>query len=170
MNAWSGYAKTCCTKGVTRIAGLCLFLFATVSVADVKDPAEVCGVIHTVEGKAIAVVLPSLHVIETTAAGAFVLPKDAPAGVSAVRCGRPSLVPEKNDFKVLQGGFVLFIVSFHDERVAVLEIVGGRLQYRAVKGELTSDEIPRIKEFLSASQPAFNKSPAEMSSSENKGK
>lgn len=143
-----------------HITFLGLFLFAGVAAAG--EPArdttklEKCGVMHEVDGKYSLVALPSLHVIEATAEGSFVLPKDAPTNVSAISCGRPSLLPEKDDFKVLQAGFVLYVVA-PDDRVAALELSNGRLQYRAIEGEFSSDEVLRIQEFLSVNQEAFYK-------------
>ena len=65
-----------------------LLLFASVAVAGEplhETPAlEKCGVMHKVDGKETLEALPSLHVIEATATGAFVLPKDAPPQVSAI--------------------------------------------------------------------------------------
>ena len=146
-----------------RIVVVCLLFFATVSVANEGDGVspilEKCGVIHKIEGKETVVALPSLHVIAATADSAFVLPKDAPSHVSAIQCGRLSLVPAKNDFKVLQAGF-LFILVAPDDRIAVMELSNGQLQYRTIKGVFASDEIPQIQEFLNANQKRFYKSSA----------
>jgi len=143
-----------------RSAVVCLLIFVMVSFANERaralPPVEKCGVMHRVEGKETVVALPSLHVIEATADGAFVLPKDAPPHVSAIQCGRLSLVPAKNDFKVLQAGFLFMIVA-PDDRIAAMELSNGQLQYRTIKGEFASDEIPQIQEFLNVNQNAFYK-------------
>ena len=147
-------------KETMHITFVGIVFFASLAAAG--EPArdtpklEKCGVVHEVDGKDSLVALPSLHVIEATAEGSFVLPKDAPTHVSAISCGRPSLVPEKNDFKVLQAGFVFYIVA-PDDRVAALELSNGRLQYRAIEGEFSTDEVPRIREFLRVNQEAFYK-------------
>lgn len=117
---------------------------------------EKCGVTHKVDGKEAVVALESLHVNETTADNKFALPKDAPSFVSGIVCGRSSLIPTKNDVKVLQAGFPFYIVG-PDGRIAVIELSDGQLQYRTVHGEFASDEMPQIQEFLDANQEAFYK-------------
>jgi len=121
-------------------------------------PLEKCGVIAKINGKETSVVLPSLHVIEQTAqAGPFVLPADAPPGVSAVECGRRSPIPAENDYKVLKAGFPFYIVA-PDGRVSVLELSNGRLQASTQDGEFTSAEISQIQAYLNKAQEHFNAS------------
>jgi hypothetical protein len=147
-------------KETMHIAIVSALLYASVAVVGEPEREtpilEKCGVMHKVDGNETLEALPSLHVIEVTASGAFVLPKDAPLHVSAISCGRTSFVPEKNDFKVLLAGFPFFIVA-PDDRVATLELSNGRLQYRAIEGEFSSDEILRIEEYLTTNQEAFYK-------------
>src|SRR5690348_9264426 len=117
-------------------------------------PLEKCGVIANVNGKERSVVLPSLHVLQATAKlGPFVLPADAPQHVLAIQCGRRSLIPAENDYKVLQAGFPLYIVSHG--RMLVMEVSDGQLQIRTVAGRLSSDEIPLIQAYLNKAQEYF---------------
>ena len=69
------------------------------------------------------------------------------------------MVPEANDFKILLAELPLFIVAA-DDRIAVLELSNGRLQFRAIKGEFSSEEMPQIREYLIANQEAFYMPPA----------
>lgn len=121
-----------------------------------SHPLEKCGVIAKINGKETSIVLPSLHVIESTAkAGPFVLPADAPPDVSAVECGRRSPIPAENDYKVLQAGFPFYIVA-PDGRVSVLELSNGRLQASTRDGEFTSAEISQIQAYLNKAKKYFN--------------
>jgi hypothetical protein len=147
-------------KETMHIAVASFLLFASIAVAGEPEretsTPEKYGVMSKVNGEERLEALPSLHVINATAAGAFVLPKDAQPQVSAISCGRFSLIPEKNDFKVLLAGIPLYIVA-PDDRIAALELSNGRLQFRAIKGEFSSEEMPLIREYLIANQEAFYK-------------
>jgi hypothetical protein len=123
-----------------------------------NSPLEKCGVIASVNGKETSVVLPSLHVLESTSRpGPFVLPADAPQHVSAIQCGRRSIIPAENDYKVLKAGFPFFIVA-PDGRVVVLELSDGRLQASTQDGEFTPVEIGEIQAYLNKAQEYFNAS------------
>jgi hypothetical protein len=118
---------------------------------------EKCAVLAKgADGEMAIVLLASLRVKKLTAgAGPFVLPSDAPANVEAIQCGRQSLVPAPNDYKVLLAGLPFFIVD-PQEREAVMELSEGRLQYSTVSGEFTDDEIVGIQAFVDGSQEFFN--------------
>ena len=116
---------------------------------------EKCGVIANIKGEEIFIELASLRVSELTATNSsFELPADAPQHVSAVQCGRNSIVPAGNDYKVLEGGFPFSIVA-PNERVLVMELVDGQVQVRALNGMFTSDEVPRIQAFANQVQEHF---------------
>jgi len=132
-----------------------LALVATPLIAGDLPTESSCGVfVRGEDGKTNLVVLPSLHVLaSTTQEGAFKLPIDAPAKVAGMMCGRSSLIPAPNDYKLLQAGFTLAIVR-NDEseaRTGVLEIVSGRLQFRMIDGVMTKEETnalqPRLNEM-----------------------
>lgn len=74
-----------------------------------QPPWEKCGVMHEKGGKLEVTVLPSLKVFEATSREEFMLPEDAPPRVKAVQCGRNSIVPERNDDKIILAGFPFFI-------------------------------------------------------------
>jgi hypothetical protein len=107
-------------------------------------------------------VLPSLHVLTQTETSAqFSLPKDAPARVQGVMCGRSSLVPSPNDYKVVAAGFPLTIATNAEKpgRMAVLELDKGRLQYRALEGKFTTHELEALLPVLNAMQTALDNAP-----------
>jgi hypothetical protein len=99
--------------------------------------------------------LGSLHVLASTSrAGKFELPPDAPASPTGILCGRSSLIPGPNDYKVLLAGLSLGI-SRNDEpngRVGVLEMVSGKLQFRMIDGILTEEEMKVLQRRLEALQ------------------
>lgn len=118
-------------------------------------PLEKCGVITRIDGKETSVVLPSLRVIEMTVADkSFELPKDAPPHVSAIQCGRSSLIPVQNDYKVLKAGFPFFIVA-PDSRILAMELSDGRLQVSALRGKFNADEIPLLRAYVEKAQKYF---------------
>jgi len=120
-------------------------------------PLEKCGVVYAgTDGNLANMMLPSIHVIDLADAAAFKLPADAPPDVKAVTCGRrDSLVPAKNDYKVLQAGFPFSIVNHG--RMATLTIAEGKVRFELQQGELTSDEKPKVDAAVDAAQAALNK-------------
>jgi hypothetical protein len=99
--------------------------------------------------------LTSLSVSTISADGAFSLPISAPKDATSVHCTRKSLLPLRNDYKVLLAGFPFVITS--GERIAVLEVSEeGRVQFRAIRGEFTDQEIPAIREYLNYAQLLLN--------------
>ena len=87
--------------------------------------------------------LPSLHVLEATAApGPFHLPDDAPPSVRGVLCDRSSVVPGPNDYEVVAAGFALYISvgALDNRRIFVLESADGHFRLRASKGTLSAEE------------------------------
>jgi len=116
---------------------------------------EKCGVVYEdAKGKATSMVLPSVHVLDLTDDATFTLPAEAPAKVTVVQCGRDTIVPQKNDYKVLVAGFPFAIIA-EDGRVLFLEIVDGQLQVQIKDGQFTEAEIPHLQAFLNEAQPHF---------------
>ena len=141
------------SRTITVIAALALV--AMPLIAEDLATESACGVmVRGDDGKTNIIVLPSLHVLASTAQeGAFKLPTDAPANVMGMMCGRSSLIPAPNDYKLLQAGFTLAIVR-NDEsksRAGVLELVSGRLQFRMIDGVMSKEETnalqPRLNEM-----------------------
>jgi hypothetical protein len=99
------------------------------------------------------VTAPDLRVLEGTArAGPF--KPGLPAGAS-IACGRSSIVPALQDWKVLDAGHVLYIVeaaAADDRRIGVLEISTGQFRYRLIQGQLTPAEAEQVMERLNAFQ------------------
>ena len=120
-------------------------------------PYERCGVVYEAAKGSIATkVVPSIHLVDLADGDSFKIPDDAPAGVKAVQCGRDSIGPLRNDYKVLLAGFPLSLVA-RDGRVAVLEASNGKLQLRALEGKLTDAENEQVQVFLDEAQFAFDK-------------
>jgi hypothetical protein len=122
-------------------------------------PPERCGVLYKGEdGELASVLLPSLAVLTLQDDEVFALPKDAPAQVQVVQCGRNSIVPQRNDYKVLAAGLPFSIVS--GGRVGVLVVTDGHLQFQMLEGEMTPAEQPQVGAFLDQAQDALNKAMA----------
>ncbi len=118
--------------------------------------SEKCGVIfENASGKPESRLLPGFSVASIANDAPFVLPAHAPPKVLAVQCGRTSLVPGRNDYKVLQAGFPFSIVA--DDRVGVLEVVEGRVRFNMLDGEMTEAELKPIGDFLDFAQAEMNK-------------
>ena len=121
---------------------------------------ERCGVVYEAARGSIATkVIPSMRVADLADDASFELPEDVPANVKAVQCGRDSVVPLPNDYKVLAAGFPLSILA-RDGRVAVLEAgPEGKLGLRTLEGKLSIDEDTRVKALIEEAQPAFDIAP-----------
>ena len=116
-----------------------------------KVAYERCGVVYEAARGSIATkVIPSMHVADLADDASFEMPVDVPANVKAVQCGRDSIVPLPNDYKVLAAGFPLSIVA-RDGRVAVLEATDG--------SKLSIDEDTRARALIEEAQPAFDIAP-----------
>ncbi|MEO8670227.1 MAG: hypothetical protein ABI411_02860 [Tahibacter sp.] len=120
-----------------RLLGTALTAHASESAPAKTGVVEKCGVVTVGDdGQSSSDVLPSLKVVELTADDkAFVLPPDAPARVTAVTCGRASIVPAENDYKVLLAGFPFSIIA--DDRILWLELDNGQLQVSVKEGQLS---------------------------------
>ena len=139
---------------------LSLALVANSIVAGSPPVVEKCGVITEVDGKSDSALLEGFRVSDLTVTDApFKLPENAPDHVTVVECGRNSIVPEKNDYKVLLAGYVFAIVA-PDGRVLFLEIENGLLMVSVKEGKFTPEEIPKIQAFVNASQEFFYEKPA----------
>ena len=119
---------------------------------EVPAEAERCSAYTLVDGQESEFPMPSLRVTEMTAAsGPFVLPKDAPSNVSAIQCWRDSIIPTKNDYKVLRAGFPFFITA-PTNRTLSLAYAEGQLTVTFDKGLLTAEEIKRVQDYIALFQ------------------
>jgi len=131
---------------------------APVPAATAPD-VEKCGVIYEAAQDTYQTLqMPNLHVMGTGDAK-FVLPPDAPKKVSAVICGRASIIPQLNDVKVLSAGYPLFLVAHGGKRSAVLEGNKGQLQLEMREGEFTDSEAAQAQEFLDQAKTLFKSKP-----------
>jgi hypothetical protein len=71
-------------------------------------------------------------------------------------CGRSSIVPAANDYKVLVAGFPFDIVN--DSRIAALELSNGQVRLRMVQGTLTPEELKPVQNRLDEFQIALRES------------
>jgi hypothetical protein len=128
---------------------------APASTSRASLPLEKCGVVYAgVDGNLANMMLPSIHVIDLADAAVLKLPGDAPPNVKAVTCGRrDSLVPAKNDYKVLQAGYPFSIVNHG--RMGTLTIADGKVRFDMQQGEMTADETPKIGAVVDAAQAAL---------------
>ena len=128
-------------------------------VAAAPAPAKVwerCGVVYSPAlGSVSSKVVASMHVADLADGEEFVMPKDAPDGVLAVQCARDSVLPQRNDYKVLIAGFPFTILT--KDRASVLEMKFGSLGLRTLKGEFTKEEQPLVQAYLDEAQYAIDK-------------
>jgi hypothetical protein len=114
--------------------------------------AERCSAYTMVDGRESEFPMPSLRVMELTAvSGPFVLPKDAPANVTAIQCWRDSILPTKNDYKVFRAGFPFFITA-PTNRTLSLAYSDGQLTVTFDKGLLSDQEIKRVHAYIALFQ------------------
>jgi hypothetical protein len=123
-----------------------IFLFCFLSYSAYAQD-EKCSVIHEdSKGELQNTMVPTLKVIElTNTEKEFKLPQLNLNKITSVMCGRITILPLENDYKVPLAGYVFYITD--SERVLVIEISNGKLQLRMVSGEFTEKEIPIIQEF-----------------------
>jgi hypothetical protein len=123
------------------------FLFCHAAIA-----AEHCGAFfQSATAKSSFQALPLLSVENLPTEQPFRLPSNAPATTSMIVCERETIIPSKNDYKVLETGLVLGIVAA-DGRRGVVERVGGRLRLNVLNGNLTDAESNQISKVLNAPQ------------------
>ena len=128
-----------------------LGLAETNAVSGHSPVKEKCGVIYEDStGKLHSQVLPSLHVMTLPPGEAFSLPPDAPHNVKAIQCGRTSLAPLLADLSVISAGYLMAIVS--GDRVGILSLPEGTLQFNMEDGEMTEAETEEIGAFLDQGQ------------------
>jgi hypothetical protein len=124
---------------------------------------EKCAYIAQVAGKEATLASPSLRVIgRVTPDSPFVLPDNAPPNVSAIQCGRPTLIPSSLDYKVLLAGFSFSIVA-PDSRVLLMELVDGQLRVSMLKGKLTPDETASLQNYVDKVQVVLSTPPTDRS-------
>jgi hypothetical protein len=122
-----------------------------------SSPAEKCAVIVQDGAKINLVLLPSLHVATLSAeSDPFVLPPDAPQGVKGIDCGREALMPLPYDYRVLVANYPFTVTDWTQDRIGVLEVTHGRLQFRMLKGKMTEPEHGQIESFLDRAQRLFD--------------
>ncbi len=134
----------------------CAWLLPIPLIAEELPTESSCLVMtRTGDGTSHAVPLSSLHVLQATSHdGKFTLPPDAPAAPTGLLCGRSSLIPAQNDYKVLLAGLTLGIArnDLPDARIGVLELVSGKLQFRMIDGKLTVEEMKILQPRLDTLQ------------------
>lgn len=82
---------------------------------------------------------------------------DVAGELALVSCQRASIVPLPGDYRVLLDlGVPLTII--HGERVAVLELVEGRLNYRMISGAVLPGDVAPIQQTLNDAQTIINAS------------
>ena len=113
----------------------------------VAPTQEVCAVLYGSQGSK---EMASVHVLDLADGAAFALPKDAPGGVHTILCKRDSILPSRNDFRVLLAGYV-FIISA-DQRIGAVERANGVYRFRMMSGELSAMEQTVVDKFLSESK------------------
>lgn len=133
---------------------LALAFFAAAQTGAPAAPAELACValVHPPGGTAELVEAPGLRVLEGTAAQGPFRPV-LPPHTAAIRCDRTSLVPAAHDDEVLVDLQIpLYITNRSvrpgDYRVTVLEISGGRFQYRFLHGAMAAGEEAGIQQRM----------------------
>jgi hypothetical protein len=138
---------------------IALALLAAGPAALAAEPGELsetrCGwQIEQADGSYRTQMTPDLRVLEQAALpGAFA--PDVPANARAVNCGRTSIVMAEHDDEVIMLGFPLIIteaIASPDRRIGVLEIVGGRYQFRMLQGAFTEAEERAINDRINVFQ------------------
>jgi hypothetical protein len=138
------------------VAGALLVASAQVGAAEEKPKGpppivaptqEICAVLYGTQGSK---EMASVHVLDLADGAPFTLPKDAPAGVHTIVCKRDSILPSRNDFRVLLAG-VVFVIS-SDQRIGAVERANGVYRYRMMSDGLTEMEQTVVDKFLSESK------------------
>lgn len=113
--------------------------------------SDCAAITQDAAGKRAIVDLPDLKVIEATRSHAWAR-YPLPDRTVALRCFRDSIVPVRNDFRVLQRGLSLYIAVLpngaQEPRIGVLELHDGKAGYRLGQGEISPDERHRILAVL----------------------
>jgi hypothetical protein len=112
-----------------------------------------CGFVETSRGPGEPFVrVANLHVLAQAAMpGPF--SADIPAGASII-CGRSSIVPAENDWKVPAAGYTLYLANGDEpnERIGALDIAGGSFRYRLVHGSWAVEEQNEVEARVQAFQ------------------
>ena len=143
-------------KGQRTLTAALVFLVlnATTKAAETLTEFD-CAVMTEESGEIVSHKLTDLHVLDAVAdSSQFTLPKDAPNAVKAVICGRSSIVPAISDYKVLASGYPFNIVS--GQRIAALEVSGGQIRLRMIKGTIEANEMDLMQTRLNELQTAFD--------------
>jgi hypothetical protein len=115
-----------------------------------------CDMLEPQRGRMITVEAPDLHVLEQTANGRAFAPV-IPQGITAISCGRTSIIPAAWDDRVIHLGLPLFIAEMGSlNRLGVLEIDNGRYRFRFLHGEARPEEQAQIDERIRAFQARFD--------------
>lgn len=77
--------------------------------------------------------------------------------LAMVSCQRNSIVPLPGDYRVLLD-FGVPLTIIHGERVAVLELVEGRLNFRMLSGQVLPGDVGPIQRSLNDAQTVINAS------------
>jgi hypothetical protein len=140
-----------------------VWLLAIASVANAKaDSAEEkCIAMASGSDKKVHLVLENFSVLEITKTHKnFSIPVPADYSGTAIQCGRLDIVPAENDWKVLQGGYPLYISHDQTEtlhRRGVLTLKSGRLRFEIIDGPgLDAGQIERMGMRLDQMQKSYN--------------
>lgn len=121
-----------------------------------QSSTEKCAVFyHDSAGNTQMKLIPGLHV----SGEEFRVPELEEGKVTAVMCGRDTLIPQSHDWTVLKAGLPLTISS--GNRVMALEIEDHRVQARMLKGEFKNSEIPLVEQLMDDFQEHLNTGSAE---------
>lgn len=75
--------------------------------------------------------------------------------LAMVSCERSSIVPLPGDYRVLLD-FGAPLTIIHGDRTAVLELVGGRLNFRMLSGQVAPGDVAPIQQSLNDAQSVIN--------------
>ena len=142
---------------LAALGGFTLIATAPAAANSQRELREMrCDMLEQQRGRMITIEAPDLHVLEQTAGGRAFAPA-IPQGISAISCGRTSVIPAAWDDKVLVLGLPLFIAEVGSlNRLGVLEIDNGRYRFRFLHGEARPEEQAQIDERVQTFQARFD--------------
>lgn len=140
---------------------LATFLAAAAAASDAGLTEAHCDILAKLpDGKIQAITVDKLKVLEQTRSSpefSLVVPEGY--GPPAIRCLRSDIIPAENDWKVLIGGYPLYIQSSSADQLVVLELSNGQFRVRFVRGTLSPDEADRMQARLDQLQEAIQSRP-----------
>ena len=135
------------------LGALAAVLIGGVAGAAPREPSrEQCYLVEQADGGRSVSAFPSLRLIRGDASAP--LPPLPTGQYISVDCSRNSLVPAVGDYRVLKQ-YELPLTITSGERVAVLQIVARRLEFRPLQGHLEPEEAMTAQRRLMAFEPKF---------------